>query len=200
MSDVEEALIMNASVEDSQDKPEVDDLEGSIKDVELILKRSEKVLKASGAKFEEQSKMLSEKIEELDLYIHALERIPSAIEDKIMSTVPIIAKEITAKHMQYLEEFKQHINSCNNAIDVIKAKLNGIQYWYYKKALATIGIATIIAILTSISTIYIMFKNNPPKHETRILKANDVHADGIVHIFDMTGKFCGKITMPPEKK
>ena len=102
--------------------------------------------------------------------------------------------------MQYIEEFKQQINSCGKTFDAIKTKFENLQWWWHKKALITIGIATIISILASISTVYVMFKNNPPKHETRILKADNVHADNTVHIFDMTGKFCAKAVIPKDKK
>lgn len=199
MSNTEKTTACAVAINEQNDS-EDDNIEGTTKDVVLILKRSSSLFKKANTMFEEHGKMLSAKFAELDLYIHALERIPSVIGDQIMATVPVITKDITVKHMQYLEEFKQHINSCNHAIDVTKAKLEGIQYWYYKKTLVTIGIATIIAILTSISTTYVMFKNNPPRNETRILKANTVQSDGTVHIFDMTGKFCDKITIPPEKK
>lgn len=199
MNNTEKTTACAVAINEQSDS-EDNNIEGTTKDVVFILKRSASLFKKANTMFEEHGKMLSAKFAELDLYIHALERIPSVIGDQIMATVPVITKEITVKHMQYLEEFKQHINSCNHAIDVTKAKLDGIQYWYYKKTFVTIGIATIIAILASISTTYVMFKNNPPRHETRILKANTVQSDGTVHVFDMTGKFCSKITTSPKGK
>jgi len=170
------------------------------KNATLLMKRFGTTTKETNAKLIEESNILAEKIHELDLYIYALEKIPSAVEEKINQVAPKIGEQIALKHTKYLEEFKHYIDDCHNSLKLVKAEVEAFQKWGHKKTITIVSIAAVIAMLASTCTTFFILKKNPQKEETRIWKANNVHADGVVHIFDMTGKFCAKAIMPSEKK
>lgn len=94
--------------------------------------------------------------------------------------------------MQYIEEFNERIEACNNSLLLVKNNVEGFQKWRLKKTIILISISAILAILSSLSITGFVIYKYPPKVETMVLKANDLNANGPVNVFDVAGKICGK--------